>query len=225
MRTFSIAIDGPAGAGKSTLARRLAKELGFLYVDTGALYRTVGFFVARQGKNTKEASDVVPLLNQINIEMTIGADGIQHMFLQGEDVTDEIRLHQVSQYASQVSAIPEVRDFLMETQREAAKGNNVVMDGRDIGTVILPKADVKIFLTASPEKRAERRQKELQEKGIPIVFEEILAEIQARDEADISRPIAPLKPAEDAVLLDTTALDLDESLIALHNIVKENITL
>lgn len=225
MRTFSIAIDGPAGAGKSTLARRLAETLGFLYVDTGALYRAVGLFVAKKGKNTKNPSEVIPLLHQIDIEMKMGADGIQHMFLQGEDVTEEIRLNQVSQYASQVSAIPEVRDFLMETQRGAAKTKNVVMDGRDIGTVVLPDADIKIFLTASPEKRAERRQKELQEKGTTISFEKLLADIQVRDEADMNRSIAPLKPAGDAIIVDTSNLDLEESLIALQNIVKETITL
>lgn len=225
MRTFSIAIDGPAGAGKSTLARRLAETLGFLYVDTGALYRAVGLFVAKKGKNTKNPSEVIPLLHQIDIEMKMGADGIQHMFLQGEDVTEEIRLNQVSQYAFQVSAIPEVRDFLMETQRGAAKTKNVVMDGRDIGTVVLPDADIKIFLTASPEKRAERRQKELQEKGTTISFEKLLADIQVRDEADMNRSIAPLKPAGDAIIVDTSNLDLEESLIALQNIVKETITL
>lgn len=219
MRTFSITIDGPAGAGKSTLARRLAETLGFLYVDTGALYRAVGLFVAKKGKNTKNPSEVIPLLHQIDIEMKMGADGIQHMFLQGEDVTEEIRLNQVSQYASQVSAIPEVRDFLMETQRGAAKTKNVVMDGRDIGTVVLPDADIKIFLTASPEKRAERRQKELQEKGTTISFEKLLADIQVRDEADMNRSIAPLKPAGDAIIVDTSNLDLEESLIALQNIV------
>ena len=225
MAYFNIAIDGPAGAGKSTLARALARELGFLYVDTGAIYRTVGLYVVRQGRDCSRAEEVIPLLPEIPIRMASEADGMQHMYLDAEDVTEEIRQNHVSAYAAQVSAIPELREFLLQMQRELAETNNVVMDGRDIGTVILPNADVKIFLTASAERRAERRHLELREKGMPVPFEQLLAEIRARDEADCKRPVSPLQRTPDAVLLDTSDLNLDESLCALLKIIKEKLEL
>ena len=204
----SIAIDGPAGAGKSTLARSLAQKLGFLYVDTGAIYRTVALAVLRAGADPKEPGQVIPLLDGLDIQMDYGPDGVQRMFLAGEDVSREIREHQVSGLASAVSAIPEVREFLLELQRKLARENNVVMDGRDIGTVVLPGADVKIFLTAAPEARARRRLRELEQRGEPADFDAILRDIRDRDWQDEHRPIAPLRQAADAVLLDTTDLDL-----------------
>lgn len=225
MPFFSIAIDGPAGAGKSTLARRLAKELGFLYVDTGAIYRTVGLFVEKNGKSCAEPSEVIALLESIQIELRHEADGLQHMYLQGEDVTEEIRNNRVSAYASQVSAISEVRAFLLDRQRSLANSHNVVMDGRDIGTVVLPKADLKLFLTASPDCRAKRRHRELLEKGSSETFEQVLTELLARDEADQSRSIAPLRQAVDARLLDTSDLNLEESLQAMKLLAKEQLGL
>ena len=225
MRKYSIAIDGPSGAGKSTLAKALAARLGFLYVDTGAIYRTVGLYVARQGGDCAKESDVLPRLPEINISMAYGEDGLQHMILNGEDVTTDIRKNEVSRYASQVSPIPGVRAFLLEMQRSMARENSVLMDGRDIGTVVLPDADLKIFLTASVEERARRRHKELVEKGQQIDFETVKREIADRDYADTHRAVAPLKQAEDAVVVDTSALDLDESLEALYTLVKERLTL
>ncbi|MDF2838716.1 MAG: cytidylate kinase [Evtepia sp.] len=225
MPFLSIAIDGPAGAGKSTLARRLAQEIDFLYVDTGAIYRTVGLFVEKNRKNCVDSNEVIPLLDKIQMRIAYAEDGLQHMYLQGEDVTEEIRHNRVSQYASQVSAIPEVRSFLIDMQRTLAKEHNVVMDGRDIGTIVLPKADLKIFLTASAEKRAKRRYQELLQKGSNLPFEQILEELIRRDEADMNRSVAPLRQAEDAVLLDTSDLDLEESFLALYAIVKEKFDL
>lgn len=219
----SIAIDGPAGAGKSTLARKLAEELGFLYVDTGAIYRTVALKVLREGADPADPGQVVPLLEGLEIRMGYGPDGVQRMYLEGEDVSREIRRHQVSGAASKVSAIPEVREFLLEFQRRQARENNVVMDGRDIGTVVLPRADVKIFLTASPEARAGRRLRELEQRGERAEFDAILHDIKQRDHQDETRPIAPLKQAADAALLDTTQLNLDQSLDALLSLVKEKI--
>lgn len=219
----SIAIDGPSGAGKSTLARQLAKELGFLYVDTGAIYRTVALKAQRSGVQPGEREQVIPLLNGLNIRMGYGEDGLQHMYLDGEDVTEAIRVHAVSQCASLVAAIPEVRAFLLDYQRQLARENDVVMDGRDIGTVVLPDADVKIFLTASAEIRARRRLLELEQRGQSADFQTILHDIQQRDEQDRTRAVAPLRQAEDAVLLDTSELDLAESLQAMQNIVKERI--
>lgn len=219
----SIAIDGPSGAGKSTLARQLAKELGFLYVDTGAIYRTVALKAQRSGVQPGEREQVIPLLNGLNIRMGYGEDGLQHMYLDGEDVTEAIRVHAVSQCASLVAAIPEVRAFLLDYQRQLARENDVVMDGRDIGTVVLPDADVKIFLTASAEIRARRRLLELEQRGQSADFQTILHDIQQRDEQDRTRAVAPLRQAEDAVLLDTSELDLAESLQAMLNIVKERI--
>ncbi len=225
MRALSIAIDGPAGAGKSTLARRLAEKLGFLYVDTGAIYRTLGLFVERNGKSCTEAAEVIALLPKVDIALRHADDGVQHMFLQGEDVSEEIRSNRVSAYASQVSAIPEVRRFLLDMQRSLAKTHPVVMDGRDIGTVVLPDADLKIFLTATPDCRARRRQEELRRKGTEVPLAQLLDEMTVRDEADCKRAIAPLRRAADAHLLDTSALDLDESLAALYDLAKEHLKL
>ena len=224
MKHISIAIDGPAGAGKSTLARQLAGELGYLYVDTGAIYRTVAVKTCRAGVDAADAEQVIPLLNDMDIRMEYDAQGVQRMYLDGEDVSEAIREHHVSALASKVSAIPAVRAFLLDFQRKQAREHNVIMDGRDIGTVVLPHADVKIFLTASPEARAQRRTLELQQKGQQADFEVILRDIMERDEQDRNRPIAPLKQADDAVLVDTTHLDLAGSLEALKTAVKEGIS-
>ena len=223
--SYSIAIDGPSGAGKSTLAKAIAARLGFYYVDTGAIYRTVGLYVARQGGECSNPEDVTPRLTEITIGMEYGDDGLQHMILNGEDVTAAIRENAVSKYASQVSAIPAVRDFLLDMQRDLARKHSVIMDGRDIGTVVLPDADVKVYLTASVEQRALRRWKELQEKGDQTPLETIQEQIQQRDWADTHREIAPLRKADDAVELDTSHLNLEESIEALYNIVKERIDL
>lgn len=222
-RRCSIALDGPAGAGKSSLAKALAARLGMLYVDTGAIYRTVGLYVARQGGDCTKLEDVAPCLEKIDLSLGHGADGEQRMYLNGEDVTQAIRENAVSAYASQVSAHPEVRAFLLEMQRRLAAEQSVVMDGRDIGTVVLPDADVKVFLTASPEQRALRRWKELKARGQEAELSAIQAEIEARDYADTHRAAAPLRKAEDAVELDTSALNLDESIEALCAIVKERL--
>lgn len=221
----SIAIDGPAGAGKSTLARQLAKELGFLYVDTGAIYRTVALAVFRAGLAPEDSEKVSSLLGTLNIRMDYGPDGEQRMFLDGEDVSKAIREHRVSGLASKVSAIPAVRDFLLDFQRRQAREHSVVMDGRDIGTVVLPQADVKIFLTAAPEARARRRLLELQQRGQKADFETVLRDIVQRDDQDEHRAIAPLRQAEDAELLDTTQLNLEQSLQELLRMVKEKIDL
>ena len=225
MKTYSIAIDGPSGAGKSTLAKALAAKLGFLYVDTGAIYRTVGLYVARQGGDCAKEADVLPRLSQVKISMAYGEDGLQRMILNGEDVTQAIRQNEVSRYASQVSAIGEVRAFLLDMQRSMARENSVIMDGRDIGTVVLPDADLKIFLTASVEERARRRHKELLEKGQNIPFDTVKEEIAQRDYVDTHREVAPLKQAEDAVVADTSSMDLEESLDLLRTIVKERLKL
>ena len=224
MNFKSIAIDGPAGAGKSTLARKLAREFGFLYVDTGAIYRTVALKAFRVGVDPSSAEQVEPLLSAMDIRMDYGDKGEQCMYLDGEDVSKAIREHHVSALASKVSAIPAVRAFLLDFQRKQAREHNLIMDGRDIGTVVLPNADVKIFLTASPEARAQRRTLELQQKGQQADFEGILRDIMERDEQDRNRPIAPLKQADDAVLVDTTNLDLAGSLEALKTAVKEGIS-
>lgn len=223
MKFYSIAIDGPSGAGKSTLARQMAKELGFLYVDTGAIYRTVALYAQRQGVNPGDREAVAPLLGTLSIRMDYGEDGMQRMYLGEEDVSDAIRVHAVSQCASQVAAIPEVREFLLEYQRKLAREHNVVMDGRDIGTVVLPDADVKIFLTASAEIRAKRRLLELRQRGQQADYATILRDVEQRDEQDRTRAIAPLRQAEDAVLLDTSALNLEESLRAMLNIAGERL--
>ena len=225
MKFHSIAIDGPSGAGKSTLARRLASELGFLYVDTGAIYRSVALHAQRQGADPANREEVIPLLEHMDVRMAYGQDGLQHMYLGQDDVTEAIRVHAVSQCASLVAAIPEVRSFLLDYQRKLARENHVVMDGRDIGTVVLPDADVKIFLTASAEIRARRRLLELEQRGQQADFATILRDIEQRDEQDRNRPIAPLRQAEDAVLLDTSELDLEESLQAMLNITRERLSL
>lgn len=221
MSHYAIAIDGPSGAGKSTLARRLAARLGVLYVDTGAIYRTVGCYVKRRGADPKDAAAVAALLPEIRVELTFGADGEQHMLLGGEDVTQEIRLPEMSLYASAVSAHPEVRAFLLEMQRQLAREHSVIMDGRDIGTVVLPEAELKIFLTADVAERARRRHLELAQRGTPEPFEKVLEEMKQRDEQDRSRAVAPLKQAADAILLDTTELDFAGSEAALLQLAEE----
>ncbi len=216
----NIAIDGPAGAGKSTIARTLARRLGYVYVDTGAIYRTVGLYALTHGVAKEDEAGLVALLPEITVDIAYGEEG-QRMLLNGQDVSGCIRTQEVAAYASRVAALPEVRAFLLEMQRDLARRQNVIMDGRDIGTVVLPDAGVKIFLTASPEVRARRRWLELQEKGSTQPYEEVLQEVIARDEADTNRPIAPLRRAEDAVLADTSTLTLEESVALLETIVKE----
>lgn len=217
----SIAIDGPSGAGKSTLAKRLAQKLGFLYVDTGAIYRTVGLAAYRRGIDASDASGVAAMLPQLVITMGYGQDGLQHMFLDGENVTAAIRENEISACASKAAAIPAVRSFLMEMQRRTAREHDVIMDGRDIGTVVLPQADLKIFLTAAPEARADRRYRELLERGQQADFSQVLQEVLERDQRDRSRVTAPLRQAEDAVQADTTGLDLDESFQLLLGIIRD----
>ena len=219
----SIAVDGPSGAGKSTLAKLLARELGFLYVDTGAIYRTVGLKACREGVDPEDGAAVTALLPGLDIDMKYGEDGLQHMYLDGEDVTDAIRRHEISRYASCVSAIPAVRDFLLERQRELARTHDVIMDGRDIGTVVLPRADVKIFLTASPEDRARRRYEELRQRGQEADYDTVLRDVIQRDERDTRRSAAPLRRAEDALLVDTTGNSLEESLGVLLDTIKERL--
>ena len=219
----SIAIDGPSGAGKSTLARRLARELGFLYVDTGAIYRTVGLAARRQGIDPADGDAMAALLPGLEIAMGYGEDGLQHMTLNGEDVTEAIRENEISACASKVAAIPAVRDFLLEMQRRAAREHDVIMDGRDIGTVVLPRADLKIYLTAAAEARAMRRYKELLNRGQDAVFEDVLREVVERDRRDTEREIAPLRRADDAVTADTTELDLEESFQLLLGLVRERL--
>lgn len=225
MQERSIAIDGPAGAGKSTLARALARELGYLYVDTGAIYRTVALRAREAGADPSDPEQVAPLLEDLDLRMDYGGDGVQRMYLSGRDVTETIRENKISALASQVAALPAVREFLLEFQRKQAREHDVVMDGRDIGTVVLPQAGVKIFLTATPEARARRRTAELLQRGQDADFDEILREIRQRDEQDENRPVAPLRQAEDAALLDTTNLDLKGSLEALLTLVRERLSL
>ena len=222
-KRFAVAIDGPSGAGKSTLARSVARELGAVYVDTGAIYRTVGYGAWRQGIDPGAEEEICALLPQLEISMAYDGDGLQRMYLNGEDVTREIRLPPISLYASRVSAIPAVRSFLMDMQRDMARRCSVVMDGRDIGTVVLPQADVKIFLTASVEDRARRRWEELRERGTPKDFDELLEEIRQRDHNDASRAAAPLRAAEDAVRLDTTGNTFEESRRQILKIIKERL--
>ena len=218
----SIAIDGPSGAGKSTLAKRLAKELGYIYVDTGAMYRSIGLYALRQGVDPKNADAVQALLPDIQLDIRL-QDGSQHVYLNGEDVSTDIRAEAVGMAASAVSAHPAVRAFLLDTQRNLAKGQNILMDGRDIGTVVLPDATVKIFLTASPEARAERRRKELEEKGQPADFATVLADIEQRDYQDTHRAVAPLKQAEDAVLVDSSDIDFGQTFALLKKTILERI--
>lgn len=216
----SVAIDGPAGAGKSTLARRLAAQLGYIYVDTGAMYRAVGLYALRAGQDPKDNAAVEGLLPQISLRLDC-PDGEQHIYLNGEDVSRAIRTEQAGMAASAVGANPAVRAFLLETQRQMARTQNVLMDGRDIGTVVLPDAAVKIFLTASPEARAARRWKEYQEKGQQVSYEQVLEDVRQRDYQDTHREAAPLRQAEDAVLLDTSGLDFEQSLAAMAAIIAE----
>ena len=219
---INIAIDGPAGAGKSTIAKNASKELGFIYVDTGALYRTVGLNALRLGKDTRSAEEVVPTLEGLDVSLRF-VDGEQRVFLGEEDVSAAIRQNEVSMAASNVSAIPKVREFLFDLQRDIAKKNNCIMDGRDIGTVVLPDAQIKIYLTASAEARADRRFKELTEKGQVVEYDTILKEIKERDYQDMNREIAPLKQADDAVLVDTTELTLAESIEYMIKVIKERL--
>lgn len=223
MKYKSIAVDGPSGAGKSTMAKKLARALGFLYVDTGAIYRTLGLFALRQGISPEDEAAVSKLLPMVSIRLDYGEDWVQKMYLNGEDVTDAIRTPEVSTAASQISAIPGVRDFLMDMQRDLAKQGNVIMDGRDIGTVVLPDADVKIFLTASAEDRARRRFEELAARGSRTDYETVLADIRERDHRDSTRSAAPLRQAEDALLVDTTGNSMEESFEVLLQTVREKL--
>lgn len=219
---INVAIDGPAGAGKSTVARGAAKQLGYIYVDTGALYRAVGLNALRNKIDTKNAKAVAESINGIKVDIVF-SNGEQRVLLNGEDVSEEIRTPDASMAASNVSAVPEVRAFLFDLQRDIAQRNSCIMDGRDIGTVVLPDAQVKIFLTASPETRADRRYKELIEKGTQADYNSVLDDIIKRDYNDMHRDIAPLKPAEDSVMFDTTGLALEDSVAAVIKIIKEKI--
>ena len=222
-KTYSIAIDGPAGAGKSTIAKRLAKELGYQYVDTGAIYRTVAYFLDLWGVSPKDIDGVTRYIDELTINIEYDEDGVQHMIMNGMDVTGEIRTQDISQKASLVSAHAVVRDMLLDMQRDVAKQYNVIMDGRDIGSVVLPKADVKIFLTASAEVRAQRRTDELAAKGQKANFDQILKEIQQRDYQDTHREVAPLKMCRDSVKLDTSELDVEQVLAEMKAIIGKKI--
>ncbi len=217
---INIAIDGPAGAGKSSVAKLAAKELGFIYIDTGALYRSIGVAVMRKGLDTACKEDVISVLPEVELSLTF-VDGEQRVILCGEDVSRDIRLPEASMAASNVSAIPEVRAFLLDMQKKFARENNCLMDGRDIGTVILPDAQVKIFLTASPEVRADRRYKELIEKGTPKDYNELLEEIKQRDFNDSNRAVAPLKSADDAYILDSSHMTREEVVEKIVSLAKE----
>lgn len=220
MSKISIAIDGPSGAGKSTLAKMMAKEFGFIYVDTGAMYRAIGLYVCRKGVQTSDIPGVIACLDDISVDIRY-VDGAQHVFLNDEDVSGLIRTEEISRYASAVSAIPEVRAFLLSLQRTLAQNSDVIMDGRDIGTVVLPDAPIKVFLTADDSDRAMRRYTELKERGEDVTFEGVLANLRERDRHDSERAAAPLRPAEDAVLLDTTGIGLEESAAMLKDIITE----
>ena len=220
---YKIALDGPSGAGKSSLAKKIAKELGIVYVDTGAMYRTIGLYVTRKGVCPSDEAKVVPLLPEIRLSVCF-ENGEQHILLGDEDVGDLIRTPEMSMAASHVSAIPAVRAFLLDTQRDLAKKNSVIMDGRDIGTVIFPDAEVKIFLTASPEARARRRTLELAEKGLNTPYEEVLRDIIARDKNDREREVAPAVAAEDAIILDNSELDLDGTVAEAIRMIRSRIS-
>ncbi len=208
---INIAIDGPSGAGKSTVARALAKELSFVYVDTGAMYRAIGLYAYENGISPDDSAALISALPKIAVTLSYGDDGMQHVYLNGRDVSREIRQNEISMYASTVSKIPEVRTFLLALQRDMAETHNVIMDGRDIGTVILPQAQLKIFMFASIKARTERRLKELLEKGQDVTYEQLYAEIEARDEQDRTRDVAPAVPAEDAVMLDNSEMTVEEN--------------
>lgn len=220
---IAVAIDGPSGAGKSTLARAVAGRLGYVYVDTGAIYRTIGYHIWKAGVDPRDGAAVAAELPKLRVELRYGDDGLQRMYLNGQDVSDAIRLPEVSRYASDVSAHPAVRSYLLEMQRDLARTHSVVMDGRDIGTVVLPDARVKVFLTASPEARAQRRMRELEQRGTPQPFAQVLEEIQQRDYNDTHRATAPLRQAADAVALDTTELNFQESEEALLCIIQKKL--
>lgn len=220
MGYIAVAIDGPSGAGKSTVARAAAARLGYVYVDTGAMYRAIGLAVCRRGIAEEDTAGIIAVLPEIRLAITY-QNGAQHVVLNGEDVSEAIRTPEIARYASKVSAVPAVRQFLLDVQRGMAENGNILMDGRDIGTVILPQAQVKIFLTASVEARAERRYLELCEKGQAVTREQVAADIAERDRQDMTRAIAPLRQAEDAVLLDTSALTLEESIQAVLRIIQE----
>ena len=224
-KTYSIAIDGPAGAGKSTMAKRLAKELGYQYVDTGAIYRTVAYFLDLWGISPKDIDGVSRYIDELTINIEYDEEGLQHMIMNGMDVTGEIRTQDISQKASLVSAHAIVRDMLLDMQRDVAKQYNVIMDGRDIGSVVLPKADVKIFLTASAEVRAKRRTEELLAKGQKANYEQILKEIQQRDYQDTHREVAPLKMCRDSVKLDTSDMDIEQVIAEMKAIIGKKIPL
>lgn len=220
--SFNVAIDGPSGAGKSTISRTVAAKLNFLYVDTGALYRSIGLFFLKNDISVDDVTQIVDNLANISVDLKYD-NGIQRVYLNGNDVSEEIRIHQVSEYASKVSAVPAVRDYLLQMQRNISLSNNVIMDGRDIGTVVLPNADLKIFLTASAEVRAKRRYDELIQKGQTVQLETIYSDIVERDKRDEQRAIAPLRKAEDAVLVDTSELDFDQSVEKILKIIKEHV--
>jgi len=224
-KTYAIAIDGPAGAGKSTIAKRLAKELGYHYVDTGAIYRTVAYFLDLWGISPKDIDGVTRYIDELTVGIEYDEEGVQHMIMNGMDVTGEIRTQDISQKASLVSAHAIVRDTLLDMQRDVAKAYNVIMDGRDIGSVVLPKADVKIFLTASAEVRAKRRTEELAAKGQKANYEQILKEIQQRDYQDTHREVAPLKMCRDSIKLDTSDMDIEQVIIEMKEIIGKKIPL
>lgn len=221
--SVAIALDGPAGAGKSSIAKRAAKALDYIYVDTGALYRTIGLAATRKGVEPTPSDEVEQLLSEITVDLTFNDKGEQIVLLDGEDVSGLIRTPEASMIASKISAVPSVRAYLLDLQRSMAKSHNVIMDGRDIGTVVLPDAKVKIFLTASPEARAQRRYKELCEKGMDVKYEDILNDVITRDYNDTHRETAPLKPAEGCVMVDTTELDFEQSVEKIISVIKENI--
>ena len=218
--SFNVAIDGPGGAGKSSISKIVASKLNFIYVDTGALYRTIGLFFYRNNISVDDSEQIIENLYKINVDLKY-CDNTQHVYLNGEDVSEDIRLHIVSEYASKVSAVPAVREFLLSMQREIAEKNNIIMDGRDIGSVVLPDADVKIFLTASEEVRAKRRYDELIAKGQDVVYADVLKDMINRDRRDEQREIAPLKKAEDAVLVDTSDCSFDESVERVLKVIRE----
>ena len=223
-RKYAVAIDGPSGAGKSTLARAAAERLGILYVDTGAIYRTIGLYVQRRGIDPKDTAAVLAVLPEVHIGMEHDGNGAQRMLLNGEDVSADIRLPEISMYASAVSAIQGVRDFLMEMQRSLAREHSVIMDGRDIGTVVLPDADVKIFLYADVEVRAKRRELELQQRGTPKPYNEVLREMEERDYNDTHRAAAPLRAADDAIMVDTSSMDFNASLDLLLDVIRGSVS-